>query len=146
VGMDIYKSQLLDHYRSPRHCGVLDNPHFISRVCNPSCGDSVVVYGQAESSRVTVLSFQGAGCVISQAAASLLMERATGMKFEDIKAMSAHGVLELIGMELGPTRLKCALLPLDALKQALEQYINTKKDESNVEPCRVDCANTEGGG
>jgi nitrogen fixation NifU-like protein len=144
--MDIYKSQLLDHYRSPRHCGVLDNPHFVSRVCNPSCGDSVVVYGRVDAARVSHLSFQGAGCVISQSAASLLMERATGMKFEAILSMSAEGVIDLIGMELGPTRLKCALLPLDALKQALEQYINTKKDESDVEPCRVDCANTEGSG
>ncbi len=144
--MDIYKSQLLDHYRSPRHCGVLDNPHFVSRVCNPSCGDSVVVYGRAQGDQVALLSFQGAGCVISQATTSLLMDRATGMKFEAILSMSAEEVMELIGMELGPTRLKCALLPLDALKQALDQYINTKKDESNVEPCRVDCANTEGSG
>lgn len=141
--MDIYKTQLLDHYRSPRNCGVLENPDFESRVCNPSCGDSVVIYGRADTARVTLLSFQGAGCVISQATTSLLTEHATGMEFEAIRAITKEQVVELVGMELGPTRLKCALLPLDALNQALEGYASSKKGEINVKSCRIDCPDTE---
>lgn len=125
--MDIYKTQLLDHYRSPRNRRLLEQPDFQSEACNPSCGDSVTMYGQVQAAIVTVLTFQGAGCVISQATASLLTEHVLGMKFEAIQAITHERVLDLIGMQLGPTRLKCALLPLDALKQALVMYADTKK-------------------
>ena len=140
--MDIYKAQLLDHYRAPRNRGLLPAPDFASQACNPSCGDSVSIQGCVGGDGtgdgvedrviVTVLAFQGSGCVISQATASLLTEYAMGKSFDEILGITTERILELVGMQLGPTRLKCALLPLDALKQALEQYdpsINSGRTE-----------------
>lgn len=102
------------------------------------------MYGRAQAMTVVTLAFRGAGCVISQATASLLTEHVRGMKIEAIQAITAETVLDLIGMELGPIRLKCALLPLDALKQALVTYETMKKGESNVESNTPYCSNGEG--
>lgn len=142
--MDIYKTQLLDHYRSPRNRGLLTDPDFSVNTYNPLCGDSVTMQGSVREMMVERLAFQGAGCVISQATASLLTDYAVGKRCEDISSITKEQILTLIGMQLGPTRLKCALLPLDALKQGLEQYTCVKKGESNVGSYTVDCSNSEG--
>lgn len=120
--MDLYQQELMDHYRNPRNRGVLEHPDFASEQHNPSCGDSVALQGKVENGVVTILMFTGAGCVISQAAASLLTEYCRGKSISELRELQAAVILKLVGIPLGPTRAKCALLVYDALVQALKDY------------------------
>ena len=115
----LYQAILIDHYQHPRNRGILDAAHFSSALHNPSCGDSVSVQGIFANGRLSKLMFQGSGCVISQGTASILTEKLIGLNKEEILALDGAFLQPLIGMELGPTRLKCALLPLEAIKQGL---------------------------
>lgn len=121
--MNLYHDLLLDHYRNPRHKLIIDGPHFASEEYNPSCGDRVSFTGLISEQTITKLCFQGTGCVISLATASLLTEAAQGKSVDEITTWNAQFVLDLIGMQLGPTRLKCALLPLQALQSGLSSCI-----------------------
>jgi nitrogen fixation NifU-like protein len=120
--MNIYQATLLDHYKNPRNRGTLQQPDFSSEQHNPSCGDQVCMAGMVVNGVVRTLVFEGRGCVISQATASLLTTHAIGSLLDTLLAIDASLLQQLIGMELGPTRLKCALLPLQALQQGLVQY------------------------
>lgn len=119
----LYQAQLLDHYQHPRNKGVLAGATVSSALHNPSCGDSVSIEAIIADGRVLKLAFQGSGCVISQATASLLTEKLIGKTVSEVQALDAAFVQDLIGMTLGPTRLKCALLPLEAIKQAMEPCV-----------------------
>ena len=114
--LNLYQETLMDHYRNPRNHGSLTNPDFASGRYNPSCGDAISIAGRLEKGLVTACSFEGKGCVISQATASLLTQKVTGMRVGDIQSLDVDAILDLIGIMLGPTRLKCALLPLEALQ------------------------------
>ena len=116
----LYQALLVDHYQHPRNRGLLEGAQFASAQHNPSCGDSVSIQGILTDGRLTKLMFQGTGCVISQGTASMLTEKLLGKNKQEIFALDGAYLQELIGMELGPTRLKCALLPLEAIKQGLE--------------------------
>ena len=120
----LYQQQLMDHYRSPRNQGTLKTPDFKSGVFNPSCGDSVAMEGVVEDQKLTVIAFQGAGCVVSQATASLLTQAIKGKPLDEIMQLDRQWITRLIGMELGPVRLKCALLPLQALHEGIQRYQN----------------------
>jgi nitrogen fixation NifU-like protein len=136
----LYQAELLDHYRNPRNRGELVHADFSSGQYNPSCGDRVQFQGrfltpagldqdvqthdtqvQNTQDKLEAIAFTGVGCVISQATASLLSERVLGYSPAQILALDKNFITELIGMELGPTRLKCALLPLEALQQGVAQ-------------------------
>jgi len=112
----------MDHYRFPRHRGRVDNPDFVSQELNPSCGDAVCLSGRFEGDALIAVAFEGTGCVISQAAASLLMQACHGKPRAYLASLTKELMVELVGIELGPTRLKCALLPLQALHQGLAMY------------------------
>ncbi len=120
--MKLYKDELIDHYRNPRNYRVLLDFDFSSEVLNPSCGDEIMFQGKVDKGTISDIAFQGKGCVISQATASVLSEYAKTITIEDIGRLSATNILEMIGLELGPTRLRCALLPLEALQQGIEKY------------------------
>ena len=120
--MNIYQATLMDHYKNPRNRGTLPMPDFMSDQHNPSCGDQVCIAGMVSNGLVTQLVFEGKGCVISQATASLLTTHGIGLSVDSILGMDGSVIQQLIGMELGPTRLKCALLPLQALQQGLTAY------------------------
>lgn len=117
--MNIYQATLMDHYKNPRNRGTLPMPDFSSEQLNPSCGDQVCMAGMIQGDVITSVVFQGTGCVISQATASLLTTHVIGFSRAMILGMDSAAVQKLIGMELGPTRLKCALLPLQALQQGI---------------------------
>lgn len=118
--MNIYQEELTDHYTNPRNRGTLHNPDFTSGMHNPSCGDSVSIQGCVEDGILLAIAFEGKGCVISQATASMLTEYAKGKSLAQLKELNADFMRSLIGMPLGPTRLKCALLPLEALQQGIK--------------------------
>ena len=123
----LYQEILMDHYRYPRNGGTLDKPDFLTDSVNPSCGDSVTFCGTISLGTLKEVKFQGKGCVISQAAASLLTERVKNSKLVDIRALDVHTMQLLLGMQLGPTRLRCALLPLEALQKGIHEYAQSHK-------------------
>lgn len=121
----LYKDELLDHYRHPRHYGELASATIVSQSLNPSCGDSVSVYARFDGDNLAEITFTGKGCVISQAAASLLLARVTGQSFNDVSLLDKNAMLELVGIPLGPTRLRCALLALEAVQEAIAHYLHS---------------------
>jgi nitrogen fixation NifU-like protein len=114
---DMYREVIIDHYKNPGFRGALD-PHDISfEDENPLCGDRIKIDLRVnEKGFVTEAAFDGHGCSISQASADLLLESVIGKHVDDIKNLTKVDVLDLLGIELGPVRLKCALLPLKILK------------------------------
>lgn len=114
---DLYREQIIDRYQNPVYRGVLD-PHDISfEDGNPLCGDEIRIDLRIDTNgMVQEAAFSGQGCAISQASADLLMERIQGKSLEEIKTLGKEDILEMLGIELGPVRLKCALLSLKVLK------------------------------
>ena len=117
--INIYKETLLDHYKTPRNRGTLLAPDFSSGQFNPLCGDAVSMQGHIKDGIITQVRFEGKGCVISQATASLLTEYVTNMPIFQVEKLSSDDILKLIGITLGPTRLQCALLPLKVLQKGI---------------------------
>jgi nitrogen fixation NifU-like protein len=114
---DLYREVILDHYKNPRHHGVLDPHDFSYEDENPLCGDKLRIDVRlGEDQRVKEVAFSGRGCAISQASASMLTEAIQGMPLADVLSYSKDDLLDLLGIELGPVRLKCALLSLKVLK------------------------------
>lgn len=120
--MQLYKQELLDHYRFPRHKGKLVQPDFTSDQHNPSCGDQVCFEVKLANGCIVEIAFDGVGCVISQATASMVADLVKDKSFDYVNALTSSDMLALIDMDLGPTRLKCALLSLYALQQGLQDY------------------------
>lgn len=114
---DLYREQIIDRYRNPQFRGSLD-PHDISfEDDNPLCGDHIRIDLRLDSDqRVVEAAFDGKGCAISQASADLLLESIIGKTLDEVKAITRDDLLELLGLELGPVRIKCALLSLKVLK------------------------------
>jgi nitrogen fixation NifU-like protein len=114
---DLYREIIIDRYKNPLHRGELD-PHDITfEDDNPLCGDHIRIdLRVGPDDRVTEAVFQGHGCAISQASADLLIESIIGKPLEEVKQLGREDVLEMLGIELGPVRLKCALLSLKVLK------------------------------
>lgn len=129
---DFYREVIIDRYQNPHFKGELD-PHDITfEDSNPLCGDEIkidVVLNGDE--RVTDARFSGRGCAISQASADLLLESIQGKSIDEIKELAKEDVLDLLGIELGPVRLKCALLSLKVLKAGA--YGMTEATEELVE-------------
>lgn len=127
---DLYRDQIIDHYKNPRHKGELDPHDYSYEDDNPLCGDRIRIDVRVDSqNRVTDAAFSGVGCAISLASADLLAESIVGKSLDDVKRMSKDDILEMLGIELGPVRLKCALLSLKVLKagvygiESLEQEL-----------------------
>jgi len=114
---DFYRELIIDRYKNPQYRGEL-NPNDISfEDDNPLCGDHIRVDLRLDAdNRVTEAAFAGHGCAISQASADLLMEAVIGKTLEEVKQINRDDILEMLGIDLGPVRLKCALLPLKVLK------------------------------
>ena len=114
----LYRDYILDHYKRPRNFGELD-PHDLEwHDHNPLCGDELGVHLRVKDGRVADLRFHGQGCAISQAAASIASEELMGMPVEDVPVLSAEWMLDLLGIEISPTRRKCALLGLKVMRGA----------------------------
>lgn len=112
----LYREAILDHYRYPRHKGHLDDPDVSYHDHNPFCGDEITLELNIEDGVVVDAVFDGRGCAISQASASMMTEEIIGKPLEELRGWTKDDILELLGIEIGPVRLKCALLPLKALK------------------------------
>ncbi len=131
-GSDIYRELILDYYRNPRNYGKLD-PHDISaRDSNPLCGDEVEIQIRVtDDKRIGEIRFFGKGCAISQASSSMLTELAKGKPLEWVKSLSKDDILKMLGTtDLGPARIKCALLSMKVLKSGVYSYLGDKYKES----------------
>jgi nitrogen fixation NifU-like protein len=114
---DLYRELIIDRYKNPRYRGELDPNDISFEDDNPYCGDHIRIDVRLdENDVVTEASYSGEGCSISQASADLLVEFIHGKTLEEIKALSKADVMDLLGIDLGPVRLKCALLSLKVLK------------------------------
>jgi len=113
---DLYRQVILDHYQNPRNYGTLEPADISYQEDNPVCGDHIRLDLRLQDGRVTDVRFSGHGCAISQASASMLTEEIQGKTLDELKAFSKDDLLDLLGIPLGPVRLKCALLALKVLK------------------------------
>lgn len=118
--MQLYQQRLHEHFRSSKFRGELPTANAGSQALNPSCGDMVAVQCIIKDGIIANMRFTGTGCVISQAAASLLAETIIGKPITQANETTAEQMKELVGIPLGPTRMRCALLALEALQQALK--------------------------
>ena len=114
---DLYREVIIERHKNPQNRGTLDPHDYSFEDENPFCGDHIRVDVRTDSAgKITEAAFSGHGCAISTASADLLIEAIIGRSVEEVKAMTKEDVLDLLGIELGPVRLKCALLPLKVLK------------------------------
>ena len=118
---DIYKEQILEHYKEPRNFGKLENANHHAREVNPLCGDNVELFLNVKDGRIVDVSFNGDGCAISKASCSMLTEKLKGMKIEDARKITSNDILKMLGIDISPVRIKCALLSLKVLGSAINQ-------------------------
>jgi nitrogen fixation NifU-like protein len=124
---------ILDHYENPRGYGQLLAPTVVRRGTNPGCGDVVTFYLQVETDgHIVDISFEGEGCTISQAAASMVTELFSGRMLADVEGIPPEAILELIGPEVANTRLRCAMLGLNTVKEAVRAVRRDSRDSNNV--------------
>lgn len=118
----LYREQILDHYRHPRNEGTLENADISHKLDNPLCGDIIRLDIRLKDGVVSEARFSGHGCVISIAAASMLTEEIVGKSVAELQAYRDEDMFRLLGTTLGPVRARCALLPLQVLKEGLRQF------------------------
>ena len=113
---DLYREQILDHARNPHNFGEIEDPDFTYEDSNPLCGDRVRIDVKVEDGIIADIKFSGRGCAISQASASMLTDMMKGQKVDEIRELSAEDMLDELGIQISPARVKCALLGLKVLK------------------------------
>jgi len=117
---DLYQEHILDHYKHPRNKGPLPGASLTAKDSNPLCGDEVVLHLKVDGSqRISEVRFEGQGCAISQASASMLTTIVKGVSIPEAEALDRDAILKELGIPLSAVRLKCALLSLQVLKLAL---------------------------
>lgn len=128
----LYQEIVLSHYRHPHNKGALNQPTFAASDVNPACGDLIQIQARiGDDDRISEVTFDGKGCAISQAAASMLTDALKGKTIDEARAVDKEAVLRMLGIEISGIRLKCALLPLKAFKLGLYGYMGEALEESN---------------
>jgi nitrogen fixation NifU-like protein len=121
LAYDMYQEIILQHYRSPHHFGTLAHADLVGEESNPLCGDHIRLQLQLDPAKHAIadVRFDGDGCAISMASASMLTDRLQGRTLEEVANLTREDVLKMIGIPLSPVRLKCALTGFTALGRAL---------------------------
>ncbi|MBU0590743.1 iron-sulfur cluster assembly scaffold protein [Candidatus Micrarchaeota archaeon] len=118
---EIYQEFIIELYKNPLNFGTLDNSDYKAEIYNHTCGDLIILFIKVTNGLISDVKFSGKGCAISQASASLFTEYLKGKKVEELKTIKKEDVLKLLKIDLSknPSRMKCALLPYEALKKAI---------------------------
>ena len=128
---DIYREIILDHYRNPRNKGKLPDADISTHDSNPLCGDEIDIHMKIFGDKITDVKFEGRGCAISQASASMLTEMVINKPLTNVKDIAKTDILENIGLtNLGPARVKCALLALKVMKLGMVNYLASRDPNS----------------
>ncbi|WP_313696061.1 Fe-S cluster assembly sulfur transfer protein SufU [Halorarum halobium] len=129
-GSDMYRQQILDHYKNPRNYGELEDPTFSHTGENPSCGDTITVDVKLAEDGETIegVAFSGDGCAISQASASMLSERLHGMSLAELAELDTDDVTEMLGVDISPMRIKCAVLARQIAQDGAKLYEGELED------------------
>lgn len=131
---DLFRENILEHYQHPRCHGTLEDADVSYEDANPLCGDRIRMDVRLRDGRLEQVRFSGHGCSISQAAASMLCEHVEGRTLDEVKKLTREDVLDMLGIELGPVRLKCALLALKTLKAGVYGVSQWPGDEEEDAP------------
>jgi len=115
--MDFYREEILEHWRNPQNFGEMKKPDVVIEQVNPLCGDEVKFFFKIKKGRIEKVSFTGSGCAISMASASMLSEAVKNRRVSDLELVTGQDVLGLVGDKITPARLKCAFLPLEAVRK-----------------------------
>jgi nitrogen fixation NifU-like protein len=122
--MDLYRAQILDHNKNPHNFGHLDHPDHSVTLFNSACGDKIIMdvkFGK-DGRTVRDIAFSGEGCAVSQASASLLTDYVRGMTKKKVLKLKMQTIMDLLHTTLTPSRMKCALLPLEALQKCILEW------------------------
>jgi nitrogen fixation NifU-like protein len=124
TGEGIYKENILDHYKHPHNQGKIENADIEFTENNPLCGDVITVNLKLNGNKIKDIKFDGNGCAISQSAISMLTDEIKGKTLEEIKKINREDVVNLLGIDIGPVRTKCAVLGLVAVKEGIKEFEN----------------------
>ena len=122
VGEGIYRENILDHYKNPHNKGTIDNAEIKFTENNHLCGDVITINLKINDHKVEEVKFSGQGCAISQSATSMLTDEVKGKSLEEIKNIKREDVVNLLGIDVGPVRTKCAVLGLVAIKEGIKEF------------------------
>lgn len=117
--MSLYQEIILDHYKNPRNFGEISHPTNKAESFNPLCGDKITMQLIIDKKKIKDIKFSGVGCAISTASASMITEHVMGKTAEEAKQLTSQDIQDMLQIEVGPVRMKCALLPLEVLKKAI---------------------------
>lgn len=116
----LYREAIIDHYKHPRHYGCIEAPDYKAYDLNPFCGDELTIEVKVDEDEIIrSVAFNGKGCAISLASASMLMEEILHESLDEVKTWTREDILDMLGIEIGPVRMKCALLSLKVLKKGI---------------------------
>jgi len=127
-GSDMYRQQILDHYKNPRNYGEIEEATFTHVGENPMCGDTIEMDVVLDDDEETIehVAFRGDGCAISQASASMLSEELKGMSIEELQEMDRDDIIDMLGVDISPMRVKCAVLAEKVAQDGAEIYFGEK--------------------
>ncbi|WP_225335516.1 Fe-S cluster assembly sulfur transfer protein SufU [Halomicrobium urmianum] len=135
-GSDMYRQQILDHYKNPRNSGELEDPTFTHIGENPMCGDEIEMDVRLDDDEETIerVAFRGDGCAISQASASMLSKKLHGMSVDELEELDRDDVVDMLGVDISPMRIKCAVLAEKVAQDGAEIYFGEKDlDKTSTE-------------
>ncbi len=119
---NLYMENILDHYKHPHNAGRLEDASMRARELNPSCGDTIELFLRMDAhGKIEKVAFDGKGCAVSQASVSMLTDALKGKTLEEAEKISEVDILKMLGIDVGPMRMKCAMLSLRTLKTALNE-------------------------
>jgi nitrogen fixation NifU-like protein len=128
-GSDMYRQQILDHYKNPRNYGEIEDATFTHVGENPMCGDTIEMDVVLDDDEDTIehVAFRGDGCAISQASASMLSQQLQGMSIEELQEMDRDDIIDMLGVDISPMRVKCAVLAEKVAQDGAEIYFGEKE-------------------